>query len=156
MTSPFKCLILGSDHGGWKLKQELSSLLFEIYPEIAQVDISPNLDPEDDFPVVANDILTEFLIQEIIFGVGNVGIIGFCSSGNGINIALNRNKLIRSINCKTEEEISLSRQHLNINGLCFSGCHFKSGKALKFLNYFLFTEKYTDQKYIRRIKQISS
>lgn len=100
---------LGSDHAGFDLKQKLKGYLAEKDHHV--VDHGCYTSDRADYPDHAHKVA-----EAVLADAGSVGII-MCGSGNGINIAANRHRGIRSALCWTPEIAALARQHNNANVL---------------------------------------
>ncbi len=110
-------IILGADHGGYHLKEDLVKY-FESQT-IPFLDFSaPELDPKDDYPPIA------FRVGEEVVKKNAKGIL-ICGSGIGISIAANKVKGVRAAPLKSVTEVILARLHNDLNILCFNGLEFE-------------------------------
>ena len=100
-------IAIGSDHAGFELKEQLIA-----YLKSQSVDV---LDKgcysleRADYPEAAHEVAIAVTNKEAIFG------ILMCGSGNGINMAANKHKGIRSALCWNAEIATLARQHNDAN-----------------------------------------
>lgn len=122
-------LILGSDHAGWELKEELKKIFEE--KGLAFADISnAEFDGGDDYPDIAFR-LGQKVVKEKALGVM------ICGSGTGVTVATNKVKGVRAARVQTPLEAVLGRLHNNLNVLCLSGLKFdkEAEEAVKSGNY---------------------
>jgi len=103
-------ILLGSDHGGYKLKEEIKSFLTHSGFEV--VDIGTNSTESVDYPDFAHK-LAEMLIKK----EGDIGIL-VCGSGLGMSMAANRHRGIRAAVCTNEYMALVARKHNDANVLC--------------------------------------
>ena len=104
-------VILGSDHAGWELKNELLEYLTKQGHEVIDVG-NKELDPEDDYPQFAYAAVTKLLGEE-----GERAIL-VCGSGQGMAIAANRFHGIRASVVWDEDEARQTREDDDSNVLC--------------------------------------
>lgn len=145
-------LVIGSDHRGYELKNEISKWLTPIDKD-PRFDISVFADsgPYDnkkvDYPkialVVARDISSKLM---------NTGII-ICGSGYGVSIAANRVPRCRAVVCRTEKEAEMSRLHNDANILCLGADFTSLPKAKKIITKF-FTTKFEGGRHQERVDML--
>lgn len=120
---------IGNDHAGYDLKLELVKFLQEKGCEIE--DFGAFSSESVDYPDFAHAVCKS--IEE---GQNDLGIL-VCGSGNGINMAANKHRAIRSALCWEEELAALARQHNNANVLALPARFIKEEKAIAIANSFL-------------------
>ncbi len=98
---------LGSDHAGFRYKQELKPYLAELGHDVRDCG-THSLDSVD-YPDFAITVAREVASNDAEFGVL------VCGSGIGVSITANKVSGVRAANCLTEEMASLARQHNNAN-----------------------------------------
>lgn len=100
-------LALGSDHAGFRYKQELATFLAEQGHTIRDAG-THSLDSVDypDFAVA--------VARAVASGEAEFGVL-VCGSGIGVSITANKVSGVRAANCLTEEMARLARQHNNAN-----------------------------------------
>ena len=105
-------IALGSDHGGYKLKEEIKRYLEE--KQIEYVDFGTNSEERVDYPYIAKDVCRCVQNKE-----ADLGIV-ICKTGYGMSIVANKFKGIRCATCYSEESAKFAKLHNNINvlGLC--------------------------------------
>lgn len=106
-------LVIGSDHGGYELKNHIIKFLED--KEIEFRDCGCYSEDSVDYPDIASDVCSE-----IINGNAERGIL-ICGTGIGISIAANKIKGIRAALCSDVYSAKMSRQHNNANVLCMGG-----------------------------------
>lgn len=107
-------LFLGSDHGGYYLKEKLEAYLAKRGYEFEDVG-DTELDPDDDFPQFAARAAVKVLGEDVTH---DPRAILLCKSGQGMAIAANRFKGIRAVVVTTPQEALESRDDNDSNILC--------------------------------------
>lgn len=102
---------IGSDHGGYILKEKIVNFLKSENYEVK--DFGTNSPESIDYPLIAKEIS-----GEILKGNFDRGIL-ICGTGLGMSIAANKIKGIRAIACSDTCSARFSRAHNNANVLCF-------------------------------------
>lgn len=139
-------IALGSDHGGYELKQEVKKHLDEL--GIAYRDYGCDSTEATDYPVYAKKVA-----NAIVNGECEKGIL-ICGTGIGISIAANKVKGIRCALCSDCFSAEATRLHNDANILAMGGRVVGPGLALKITDTFLNTPFSGDERHVRRIAQI--
>ena len=148
-------ILIASDHGGFKLKNEIINHLKD-----------QGLDIEDfgcyntescDYPVYAK-IVAERVAGGVNNGVNdgvNDGVKGIlvCGTGIGMSIAANRYKGIRASHCTDTFSARMTRMHNDSNILCLGERITGSGLALDIVDIWLNTQ-FVGGKHKKRIDMI--
>ncbi len=123
------CVIIGSDHGGLELKQELVRALQEGGHEVRDYG-THSKDPVD-YPDIA------MLVAEA--GAATPGTVGIVIAGAGIGSAIPANKVagIRAACCHDTFSARNSREHNNANLLTLGGRVVGAGVAAEVTRVFL-------------------
>jgi ribose 5-phosphate isomerase B len=100
-------LALGSDHAGFRYKQELATYLQSLGHNVR--DFGTHSLDSVDYPDFAAAVARSVASNEAEFGVL------VCGSGIGVSITANKVNGVRAANCLTEEMARLARQHNNAN-----------------------------------------
>ena len=100
-------IAIGSDHGGYKLKEEIKRYLEE--KEIEYEDCGTFSKDRADYPEIAKTVALEIQNKQC-----DKGIL-ICRSGIGMSIVANKFKGIRCAKCDNEEEAKYSKMHNNSN-----------------------------------------
>ena len=103
-------LLIGSDHGGFHLKEHLKKYLSGKGYEI--LDVGTDSEESVDYPDYAAK-----LCSEIARGAAAKGIL-VCGTGIGISIAANKCPGIRAALCNDVFGAKMSREHNDANVLC--------------------------------------
>jgi ribose 5-phosphate isomerase B len=125
-------LAIGSDHAGFKLKNELLVYLLEKGLELQ--DFGPDSADSVDYPDYAHKVA-----ESVSTGENDLGIL-ICGSGNGVCITANKHKGIRAALAWEEEIAALARQHNNANVLCVPARFVSKNKAFKIVDAWLNAE----------------
>lgn len=138
-------IAIGSDHGGFSLKDKIIKHLTKNGHEV--IDCGTNCDKSCDYPDIAYKIACKVNSLECDRA------IAICGSGIGISIALNKFNGIRAALCTNEEVAKLSSQHNNANVLCLGGRFLKTNEAIDIVEAW-FTAKFEGDRHQRRIDKI--
>lgn len=139
-------LALGSDHGGFRLKEAIKAHLTE--QNIEFHDFGTYTADSVDYPDVAKDVA-----QAITSGQYEQGIL-ICGTGIGISIAANKVKGIRAALCSDDFSAQMARQHNNANILALGERVLGIGLALHIVDTFLNTP-FEGGRHARRVDKIS-
>ncbi|MBE6966976.1 MAG: ribose 5-phosphate isomerase B [Ruminococcaceae bacterium] len=125
-------LAIGSDHGGFALKQEIMEHLRE--KGIAYKDFGTDSADSCDYPIYG-----EAVARAVAAGECERGIC-ICGTGIGISIAANKVKGIRAALCGDCFSADMARRHNDANILALGARTLGSGLALRIVDTFLETE----------------
>lgn len=139
-------IAIGSDHGGYILKQEIMKHLEE--RGIDYKDFGCYDESSCDYPIYAR-----LVANEVAEGSCETGIL-ICGTGIGISIAANKVPGIRAALCTDCFCAEATRQHNDANILCLGGRVVGTGLALKIVDTFLDTPFSNDERHVRRIHLI--
>ena len=141
-------LYIGSDHRGFKLKEELQDWLLENKYELRDVGAS-SYNKEDDYPLISAELGRLVSSDEI-----NKGIL-LCGSGMGASAAVNKIKGIRGSVGFDENQTKAGRHDDDINVLVIATDYTSLEEAKKLVQAFLETNFDGEtERYRRRIEQI--
>lgn len=141
-------IIIGSDHGGYELKNTIKFYLIEKYPKILLEDIGAYSKNSIDYPGVAQAVAVRVLEKKDSFG------IVICKSGIGMSIAANRFKGIRCALCHDIKSAELSRQHNNANIISL-GSDISGDNKLLIVDKFINTG-FEGGRHTKRIEQLDN
>lgn len=139
-------IAIGSDHGGFELKEKLMEHLSERGLEYK--DFGTYSSASCDYPVYAKAVA-----NAVASGECDRGII-ICGTGIGVSITANRVRGIRAALCGDCFSAEATRQHNDANVLCMGARVVGEGLALKIADTFLDTPFSNDERHIRRISMI--
>ncbi len=141
-------IALGSDHGGYELKQEIISHLES--KGIAYRDYGSFSPEPADYPEYAH-----IVAHAVVNGECEKGIL-ICGTGIGISIAANKVKGIRAAVCTDCFTAEATRLHNDANILALGGRVVGPGLALKIVDTFLNTPFSGEERHSRRISKIEA
>ena len=139
-------IAIGSDHGGFELKEKLMEHLSERGLEYK--DFGTYSSASCDYPVYAKAVA-----NAVASGECDRGII-ICGTGIGVSITANKVHGIRAALCGDCFSAEATRQHNDANILCMGARVVGEGLALKIADTFLDTPFSNDERHIRRISMI--
>lgn len=139
-------IAIGSDHGGFELKEKLMEHLSERGFEYK--DFGTYSSASCDYPVYAKAVA-----NAVASGECDRGII-ICGTGIGVSITANKVRGIRAALCGDCFSAEATRQHNDANVLCMGARAVGEGLALKIADTFLDTPFSNDERHIRRISMI--
>jgi len=103
-------IIIGSDHGGYNLKNAIVKYLSS--KEISFEDVGCFSTDSVNYPIIAKEVCTKVVNND-----DSLGIL-VCGTGIGMSIYANKIKGIRAAHCTDTFSARLTRQHNNSNILC--------------------------------------
>lgn len=139
-------IALGSDHGGYALKQEVIRHLQARGLEYK--DYGCYSEASCDYPEFGHAVG-----HAVADGVCDRGIV-ICGTGIGISLAANKVPGVRAAVCTDCFTAEATRQHNDANILALGGRVVGPGLALKIVDTFLDTPFSNGERHIRRISQI--
>jgi len=139
-------IVIGSDHAGFELKEQLKKYLDKA--KLGYKDVGVYNSEPSDYPDIA-----ALVAREVSGGVYGQGIL-ICGSGIGMSIAANKYHNIRAALCYNEEIAKLSREHNDSNVLVLGARMTKKGLAKKILKAWLETPFSGEERHRRRIEKI--
>jgi ribose 5-phosphate isomerase B len=138
-------IILGSDHGGRRLKEEIKELLSSM--EIETADVGCHSDESCDYPDFALPVA-----QKVAAGEYDLGIL-VCGTGIGMSIAANKVKGIRCAVVSDEFSARMSREHNNANILALGERVVGPDLAKSIVKTWISTE-FSGDRHQRRLQKI--
>lgn len=147
-------IILGADHGGFELKEEIKKWLRENKHEVTDVGAT-GFDPEDDYVDYAASVAGA-VAEAPSTGSGQVRGILFCRNGYGMMIAANRFALVRCGEAFDVEAVRRGRTDDDINCLSVPSDYIKDGEVKKMIEVFLKTKFSGEERYLRRLWKLEA
>ena len=140
-------VFIGSDHGGYMLKEILKGVLENGGYEV--VDVGNNqLDENDDYVDFGVAVA-----KKVLENPDSRGVI-LCKNGMGMSIVANRFKGVRCGLAFNAETTRRGRRDDDINILSLPAEYINEGQAVEMVKVFL-TEKFGDEvRYLRRINKL--
>lgn len=143
-----KCIVMiaiGSDHGGYKLKEEIKKYFEE--KEIAYQDMGCINEERVDYPNIAEEVAKQVQSKECEKG------ILICRSGIGMSMVANKFKGIRCALCHNEYTAKYARLHNNSNVLAIGADDVTTNEAICMIRMWIATE-FEGGRHEERIKLI--
>ena len=142
-------IVMGSDHAGFELKNELKELVESLGHEVNDVGALV-YDAEDDYPDFA-----ELLATEIIEGRSNRGIM-LCGSGIGASVATNKFPGIRAGNCEDYYASHQGVEHDDMNVLVIGGRIVGGALAADMVRVYLSAKFSGEERHVRRLNKVKA
>lgn len=140
-------IAIGSDHGGFELKQEIIKHLTS--RNIIVEDLGCQDSSSCDYPVYAKSVCDTVTAKN-----ADLGIL-VCGTGIGMSMAANKQDGIRAALCHDVFSAQATREHNNANVLCLGARVVGPGLALMIVDTFVDTPFSNDTRHIRRINMYS-
>jgi len=140
-----KKIIIGSDHGGFALKEKIKTFLRKKGFQVK--DLGAYSKERCDYPEVAYN-----LAKEVGRGRYRQGIL-ICKTGIGNSMVANRVSGVRAALCYNLKAARLSREHNDSNILVLGSSFVNPGLAKRILDIWLKT-KFSGGRHLRRLNQI--
>lgn len=137
-------IVIGSDHAGFELKEQVIAYLKS--KNIVVADKGTYSAERADYPDYGHAVAKEVLDKKIL------GIV-ICGSGNGINMSVNKHKGIRGALCWNHEVAALARQHNDANIMALPARFMDINEAKKCVDAFV-TEKFEGGRHQDRVLKI--
>lgn len=137
---------IGSDHGGYELKEKVKKHLEE--RGLAYKDFGTYSTASCDYPVYGRAVA-----KAVASGECDRGII-ICGTGIGISITANKVKGIRAALCSDCFSAQATREHNDANILAMGARVLGDGLAMKIVDTFLDTPFSGEERHVRRISMI--
>ena len=125
-------IVIGCDHGGYKLKQEIKKYLEE--KQIEYEDVGSFSEEITDYPIYAKKVAEKVSKKECEKG------ILVCRSGDGMAIVANKFKGVRAANISNPEVAKFSKADDNINVIALGGDYVTTNQAINIIRNWLGTE----------------
>ena len=139
-------IIIGCDHGGFELKNEIIAHLEK--RGIAVTDVGTYTTESCNYPDYARALCTR--IQSGEFELG----ILVCGTGIGMSIAANKHNGIRAACCSDTFSARLTREHNDANVLCFGERVVGVGLAIDLVDAFLGAEYLNNGNHVTRVAML--
>lgn len=140
-------IAIGSDHGGYDLKQRVIRYLEE--KQIPYQDMGCDSKASVDYPVYGKAVA-----QAVSEGSCEKGIV-ICTTGIGISIAANKVPGVRCALCSDTLSARMTRLHNDANVLALGGGMLGDNLALDIVETFLNTPFSEEEKHKRRVAMLN-
>lgn len=138
-------IVIGCDHAGFPLKEEVKQKLIDEGHEI--IDVGTDSTASVDYPIYGKAVG-----EAVANGEAERGI-AICGSGIGISIACNKVKGIRCALCTSVEMAEMCRRHNNANVIAMGARMIDTELAFAMVDKWLETE-FEGGKHLRRINML--
>lgn len=138
-------LIIGSDHAGFPLKEEIVNFLKEKRYDF--VDITPFYEEVIDYPIVAEKVARRVASEEF-----DAGIL-ICATGMGMSIAANKIKGIRAALCNDMYLARDAKTRLDANIITLGGRVIGADVAKEIIKMWV-SQKFEHGRHSRRLEEI--
>jgi ribose 5-phosphate isomerase B len=125
-------IVIGSDHAGFSLKEEIRNYLEE--QKIDYIDVGCYSPERFDYAISAQKAC-----DKVVNGEADKAIL-CCGTGVGISMAANKVKGIRACCCSDYFSAKYTRAHNDANCLCMGARVIGAGSAIELVDVFLNTE----------------
>ena len=141
-------IAIGSDHGGYDLKQRVIQYLQE--KQIPYQDMGCDSRESVDYPLFGKAVA-----QAVAEGSCEKGIV-ICTTGIGISIAANKVSGVRCALCSDTLSARMTRLHNDANVLALGGGMIGDNLALDIVETFLNTPFSNEEKHQRRVDMLNT
>jgi ribose 5-phosphate isomerase B len=138
-------IAVGSDHGGFRQKQKIVSLLSKMGYQM--IDLGCHSEDSVDYPDYAKKVahaVSQHIVDRAVL---------VCGTGIGMSIAANKFPGVRAAVCWNPQIASLAAEHNDANILCLSGRFLSAGTAAKMVKAWL-TTPFARGRHLKRINKI--
>ncbi len=142
-------IYLGSDHGGFVLKEKIKLWLTEWGYSFEDMGALA-LDPTDDYPDFAFTVA-----RKVVESPENRGVL-LCRSGGGMVIAANKIKGIRAASVYDEKSAKHGRTNDDVNIISLAGDWMSEAEAKTAVHTFLLTPFSNEERHVRRLQKIEN
>jgi len=139
-------IALGSDHAGYRLKEEVAALLRSEGYNFR--DFGAFSDEPSDYPDIGRQVA-----EAVAGGEFDRGIL-VCGTGVGMSIVANKVRGIRAAVCSHEYTARISRRHNDANVLALGGRTLGPELAKEIVRVWLATEFDPQERHVRRVGKI--
>lgn len=138
-------IAIGSDHGGYKLKEEIKKYLEEI--GIEYKDFGTNNEERTDYPIYAKKVAKAIQNKEC-----DKGIL-VCKSSYGMTIVANKFKGVRAASITNEEAAKFAKADDDVNVVTLAGNDINTNQAICIIRNWLAAE-FKGGRYEERLKMV--
>ncbi len=144
-----KKVFVGSDHGGFELKQQVIAYLLQ--QQVAVEDVgATEFDPDDDYPQFA------FAVAQGVAEDAEHGGIVLCRSGGGVVVVANKVPGIRAVVVRTVAEVEHAVEHDHANVIGIAADWTDQDTVEQILDRFVTLNPSPELRHHRRIAQITA
>ena len=140
-------VVIGADHGGYVLKQELAKYLEAAGHEVVDAG-AHSLEPLDDYPDFAKAVADGVASKDAQLG------IMICGSGVGASVAANKIKGVRASVCHDTYSAHQGVEHDDMNVLCLGARVVGGELAREITTAFVSAEYSGEERHRRRLGKV--
>ncbi|MBI4366325.1 MAG: ribose 5-phosphate isomerase B [Deltaproteobacteria bacterium] len=144
-SSPSTTIVIGADHAGFPLKQELARYMASLGYQI--MDVGTHSDASVDYPDLA-----ALVARHVQDGSAARGVL-VCGSAIGMAMAANRHAGVRAAVLRDRFDAQMSREHNDANVACFGGRVTHASVANELLALWLATP-FAGGRHERRVRKL--
>ncbi|HEV7682300.1 MAG TPA: RpiB/LacA/LacB family sugar-phosphate isomerase [Pyrinomonadaceae bacterium] len=146
-SKTLRMIAVGADHGGFKMKEELKTLLTELGQQVH--DFGTNSEEPVDYPDLAYAVA-----RSVSEGTSDLGIV---IDGAGVGSAMTANKVpgVRAAACYSVEVARNSREHNGANVLSLGSKTITSAQMREIVQAWLATDL-TEERHRKRVAKIQA
>ena len=141
-------VVIGSDHAGFELKQEIITRLGELGYEV--MDVGTNGPAAVDYPDFA-----EAVARAVLAGKADRGVL-LCGSGVGASVSANKIPGIRAAVCHDSYSARQGVEHDDMNILVLGARIVASSLAKDLVRIFLDAEFTGEERHLRRLNKLKA
>ncbi len=141
-------VVVGADHRGYELKDEIATALKRAGHEL--LDVGTNSAESVDYPDYARAVG-----EALTDGRAERGVL-VCGSGVGASIAANKIRGVRAALCHDTYSAGQGVEHDDMNVLCLGSRVVGSELALELVNAFLDARLSDEERYRRRLEKVAA
>lgn len=138
-------VVIGSDHAGYQIKEEIKKQLGDEYDFI---DVGTNSEESVDYPIYGEKVAQQVSINQDLKGVL------VCGSGIGVSISANKVNGVRAALAYNTRAAELARMHNDANVVCTAGREETMDDPVDIVRTFLKTDFSGEPRHARRVQQM--
>ena len=148
-------ILIGSDHGGFNLKNKIIEILKQKKYISNLEDIGCYNTDSCDYPNIAKKLGNLLIQSQSNKKIESIGIL-ICGTGIGISIAANKIKEIRCALIHDKFTAQMAKKHNHANCIALGEKVKYLDKIEKILESFFLTKKSQEKRHLNRIKKIEN
>ncbi len=137
---------IGSDHGGYKLKESLKAHMDSVGQKYT--DLGCFSEESCDYPDYAREVC-----EKVVSDPASRGVL-ICGTGLGMSMTANKFPGIRAAMCTNELMAQMAREHNDAQVICMGGRITEDEMAKKMLDVFLKTSFSGEERHKKRIEKM--
>jgi ribose 5-phosphate isomerase B len=143
-------IVIGSDHAGFELKEEVRKYIADLGHEVLDVGAF-NIEPTDDYPDYA-----EYVGRALHAKNADRGVL-ICGSGVGVSVAANKMPGIRAAMCHDTYSAHQGVEHDNMNVLVLGARIIGSALAYELVAAYLNAKFQSNEaRFVRRLNKVNA